>query len=98
MRLFEIKIPVLGAEVMIALNLKHTGPAKKTCEKFNEGKFKYCFLCNSYPCSRLRYLDKRYKTKYSMSMIDNLNSIKILQLSNSLEMKRQDGVVLNAVG
>ena len=50
----------------------------KTCEKFAEGKFKYCFKCDSFPCSRLNHLDKRYRAKYGMSMIDNLNNIKNL--------------------
>jgi len=48
----------------------------KTCEKYKEGKFQYCYKCDHYPCSRLKALDKRYRTKYNMSMIENLNSIK----------------------
>ncbi|MBT8352346.1 MAG: DUF3795 domain-containing protein [Deltaproteobacteria bacterium] len=47
----------------------------KTCETYRKGKIKYCYQCDSYPCSRLKALDKRYKTKYEMSMIDNLNNI-----------------------
>lgn len=29
-----------------------------------------------FPCDRLNHLDERYKTKYGMSMIDNLVHIK----------------------
>jgi len=36
---------------------------------------KYCFNCKDYPCYRLKQLDKRYRTKYNMSMIENLNYI-----------------------
>jgi hypothetical protein len=36
----------------------------------------YCFSCDGYPCARLRQLDKRYRTKYNMSMLENLNNIK----------------------
>lgn len=50
----------------------------KTCEKLVEQKFKYCFRCDNFPCSNLKHLDKRYRTKYGMSMIDNLNNIKTL--------------------
>jgi ribosomal protein S27AE len=32
--------------------------------------------CGRYPCKRLRDLDKRYRTRYGMSMIDNLEFIK----------------------
>jgi hypothetical protein len=37
---------------------------------------KYCFACVEYPCKRLKHLDKRYRTKYQMSMIENLDKIK----------------------
>lgn len=43
----------------------------KTCpnQKSQSG---YCFECNDFPCKRLKDLDKRYRTKYHMSMIENL--------------------------
>jgi Protein of unknown function (DUF3795) len=48
----------------------------KTCEKIVRGKVRYCFNCDSFPCDRLNHLDTRYRTKYGMSMIDNLAHIK----------------------
>ena len=48
----------------------------KTCEKIAEGNVKFCFSCDSFPCAKLKHLDKRYRTKYGMSMIDNLETIK----------------------
>lgn len=48
----------------------------KNCEFFQNGKSKFCFDCNRYPCRRLKQLDKRYRTKYGMSMVNNLNYIK----------------------
>jgi len=48
----------------------------KNCVVFSEGKIKYCSSCESFACRRLRELDKRYRTKYNMSLIDNLNSIR----------------------
>jgi hypothetical protein len=47
----------------------------KNCEQLKKNNLKYCFNCEKYPCKRLRQLDKRYRTKYSMSMIENLNNI-----------------------
>ena len=47
----------------------------KNCEKIAKGKAKYCFSCDNFPCARLKHLDKRYRTKYGMSMIDNLKNI-----------------------
>lgn len=48
----------------------------KTCELLSKGKSKYCFACDKYPCSKIKNLDKRYRAKYGMSMIENLNNIK----------------------
>ncbi|MGA7161359.1 MAG: DUF3795 domain-containing protein [Bacteroidota bacterium] len=48
----------------------------KTCEVFQKERAKYCFECKSFPCENLRHLDKRYRTKYNMSMIANLEYIK----------------------
>ena len=47
----------------------------KTCETFQNVKAKYCFECGKFPCAKLKHLDKRYRTKYSMSMIENLENI-----------------------
>jgi hypothetical protein len=48
----------------------------KNCELIKKNILKYCSSkCNKFPCQRLKNLDERYRTKYSMSMIDNLNMI-----------------------
>ena len=49
---------------------------KKHCSKLSNGGVTFCFECASFPCDRLRSLDKRYKSRYRMSMIENLNFIK----------------------
>lgn len=36
----------------------------------------YCFECSKFPCRRLKQLDLRYRTNYSMSMLENLAYIK----------------------
>jgi hypothetical protein len=42
-------------------------------------KGKYCDrTCISFPCQRLKNLDKRYREKYGMSMIENLGQIELL--------------------
>jgi len=47
----------------------------KTCPKRLTNSYKYCFECDAFPCARLKQLDKRYHTKYGMSMIENLRNI-----------------------
>jgi hypothetical protein len=48
----------------------------KNCLNFKKSKTKFCFDCKGFPCDKLKHLDKRYRTKYKMSMIENLESIK----------------------
>jgi hypothetical protein len=47
----------------------------KNCSEFKSGRKKYCYECNAFPCRRLKQLDKRYRLKYHMSMIENLGFI-----------------------
>lgn len=42
------------------------------CELLAETESGFCYDCEKYPCARLKRLDKRYRTKYGMSMIENL--------------------------
>lgn len=48
----------------------------KNCGIFQKDGVKFCFECRNYPCNNLKHLDNRYRTKYDMSMIDNLEYIK----------------------
>lgn len=45
------------------------------CKKLVETESGFCFDCKIFPCARIKKLDKRYRTKYSMSMIENLEYI-----------------------
>jgi hypothetical protein len=48
----------------------------KNCNIIKDNKWKCCSpKCEKFPCKRLKDIDKRYKTKYNMSMVDNLNII-----------------------
>ena len=54
----------------------HSSCRVKNCEIIKKNKWKFCSdKCKKFPCKRLKSLDKRYKTKYRMSMIDNLKFI-----------------------
>lgn len=55
------------------------------CESLTKIESGFCYDCYKYPCSRLKRLDNRYQTKYSMSMINNLNFIKENGMERFLE-------------
>jgi ribonuclease Z len=57
---------------------------KNHCDRIGTGQIRFCFQCPDYPCKRLKSLDKRYRTKYHMSMIENLNAIKETGIENFL--------------
>lgn len=58
---------------------------KKHCELLGKGLVRFCYECVDFPCRRLRDLDKRYRTKYHLSMIENLNFIKEHGIENFLK-------------
>lgn len=45
----------------------------RTCAR-RTGSF--CCHCPDFPCDRLKIMDKRYRTKYGMSQIENLEFIR----------------------
>ena len=52
----------------------------RACAETTLGVQRFCFECAEYPCARIKHIDKRYRTKYGMSMIENLENIRLLGL------------------
>ena len=61
----------------------------KNCDNFKGGNKSFCYECESFPCKRLKHLDKRYRTKYNMSMIENLINIKKLGLKKFINIENK---------
>jgi hypothetical protein len=61
----------------------------KRCEEMAQHKARYCFDCDTFPCDRLKHLDKRYRTTYGMSMVDNLVSIRELGIRRFLRNEKE---------
>lgn len=60
----------------------------RNCITIKENKSGFCYECDKYPCRRLKDLDKRYRTKYHMSMLDNLEEIK--KMGMDIFLKHQE--------
>jgi hypothetical protein len=60
-----------------------------TCEHLPKTESGFCYECPKYPCRRLKALDKRYSTKYGMSMFKNLAYIKENGLENFLKSEEK---------
>lgn len=60
----------------------------KNCDFLTNKLSGYCYECIKYPCARLMQLDKRYRTKYGLSMINNLNYLKKNGLENFILVEK----------
>ncbi len=61
----------------------------KNCEGIAKSKMGFCFECNNFPCKRIKNLDKRYKVKYGLSVIENLNIIKTLGVNKFIKLEKE---------
>jgi len=58
------------------------------CELLADTESGFCYDCKKYPCTRLKSIDKRYRTNYGMSMLDNLDFIKNNGIEKFLESEQ----------
>jgi hypothetical protein len=61
----------------------------KNCERVKASQSGFCYECQKLPCKRLKDLDKRYRTKYGMSMLENLEYIREHGLSAFVEKENE---------
>lgn len=47
----------------------------RNCELLNRTESQLCYECPVFPCQRLKKIDKRYRTRYRTSLIQNLRKI-----------------------
>jgi hypothetical protein len=55
-------------------------------------KGKFCWDCAEFPCDRLKHLDKRYRERYGMSEIENLNCIRENGIEKFIEKENRKWV------
>jgi len=62
----------------------------RQCKILKDNNLMYCSeRCDSFPCKRLKSLDKRYRSKYHMSMFENLTFIKERGVEKFLEKEKE---------
>jgi len=59
------------------------------CEYLAETGSGFCYDCEKFPCTRLKNLDQRYRSKYRMSMLENLAYIKMHGLESFLKNEEE---------
>jgi hypothetical protein len=63
--------------------------SRKLCK---ERKGEYCFECDKFPCKSIKTLDKRYREKYGMSQIENLEHIRDYGIDKFIENENKKWV------
>jgi len=62
---------------------------KRGCRKLRKKEVNSCYECNDMPCQNLDRLDRRYRQRYNMSMIENLKEIKEKGTEEFLRIQRE---------
>jgi len=61
----------------------------RACAETTLGVQHFCFECSEYPCDRIKHIDKRYRTRYGMSMIENLETIRLFGLEEFIAREQE---------
>lgn len=62
---------------------------KKYCEKLTKKEVNYCYECSDFPCSHLEKIDRGYRERYNMSMIENLKHIRDYGINDFLKQQEK---------
>lgn len=62
---------------------------KRGCKQLSKHQIQSCSQCDTMPCKHLDHLDKRYRERYGMSMIENLRELKAKGIDNFLENQQE---------
>lgn len=59
------------------------------CPTLEAGKLRFCSdACPKFPCRRLKDLDRRYRTRYGMSMLKNLERIRTSEIRRFVQEEK----------
>ncbi len=70
----------------------------KNCPVLVSENYEFCFQCSQYPCALIKNMDKRYKTRYKISMIENLDTIKNIGINAFLHYECEKWTCPNCGG
>jgi hypothetical protein len=65
------------------------------CTNFAGNKKKFCFNCSIFSCKKLKQLDKRYRTRYGLSVLENLQAIKSGGIRKFVKSERNKWACIN---
>ena len=61
----------------------------KNCDELKKNNWDYCIKCKKFPCENMNKLDKRYRSRYNMSTIENLQYIRDKGINKFLKQQEK---------
>ena len=55
---------------------KNCAFVKRDCQKLRKKQIRFCYECSDMPCKNLAKIDKLYRARYGMSMVENQEMIR----------------------
>jgi hypothetical protein len=62
---------------------------KKRCDLLLNDKVEFCYECKNFPCDKLEHIDRRYRTHFKTSFLENLETIKKDGIEKLLKNQRK---------
>jgi hypothetical protein len=62
---------------------------KRGCKKLSKHEIQSCSECDAMPCEKLAHLDKRYRERYDMSIVENLKILKEKGMADFLKSQEE---------
>jgi hypothetical protein len=62
---------------------------KRGCKMLKKNEIEFCFECKDMPCENLDRLDRRYRKRYDMSMVENLKEIRDQGINEFLKTQEE---------
>jgi len=62
---------------------------KRGCKKLFKHEIQSCSECDTMPCEKLAHIDKRYRERYGMSMVENLKLLKTKGMDDFLKSQAE---------
>ena len=88
MAYLRVKNKCFGCRVDFESKRKTCNECKiKNCDRLEGKSAKFCYECEIFPCERIKHIDRRYRTKYRTSLIQNLVTVKAIGINDFLELE-----------
>jgi hypothetical protein len=91
------KKPCLGCRGQDVAKPEHCRKCKTKDCSIGQG-IGFCFNCSSYPCATIKRLDKSYRQRYQVSLIDNAVRLKKVGAEQYLKEEREKWTCIDCEG